>query len=246
MKYFDIANKYRGLKEISGKKHNPKIVKMYADVGFSGVKDDETAWCAAFVGSVLKEAGYPYKKSLAARSYLDYGQKVTEPQEGDIVIFWRGKKDSWQGHVGFVVTYDSKYVWCLGGNQKNSVNVQRFARDRVLGFRRPVPFTITEPTPKEVEKVVKKNSVKLSVGQQIRNFFVFLGASIAGLFSMDTLNILTDASTKLKGFLTDNMLVIGAAAVGIGWFVSKWYEWRTLDDYKEGRYTPSGMENKDA
>lgn len=246
MKYYEIAQKYKGLKEIAGKKHNPKIVKMYADVGFAGVKDDETAWCAAFVGSVLKEANYPYKKSLAARSYLDYGKKVAEPEEGDIVVFWRGSKDSWQGHVGFVVTYDTKNVWCLGGNQSNTVNVQKFSRNRVLGFRRPMPFTIVEPTPKQIEKVVKKNSLKLSVGQQIRNFFVFLGASIAGLFSMDTLNVAVEATTKLKGFLTDNMLVIGLGIVATGWFVSKMYEWRTMKDFREGRYKPSGMDNENA
>ena len=83
--------------------HNPKILQYFADVGHSEVKDDETAWCAAFVGAMLKRAGMPHTGKLNARSYLDWGDEVAleDAQEGDIVVFWRGTPDGWQGHVGF-------------------------------------------------------------------------------------------------------------------------------------------------
>lgn len=47
------AGEHIGLKEWPGMKHNPTVVAMFADVGHSWVTDDETSWCAAFVGSVL-------------------------------------------------------------------------------------------------------------------------------------------------------------------------------------------------
>ena len=37
--------------------NNPKVVAYFKDSGNPGVMDDETAWCAAFVGAMLKRAG---------------------------------------------------------------------------------------------------------------------------------------------------------------------------------------------
>ena len=42
------AYKHLGLTEIRDDANNPEIVAMFADVGHPRVKDDETAWCAAF------------------------------------------------------------------------------------------------------------------------------------------------------------------------------------------------------
>ena len=89
-----------GLKEVAGKKANPRIVEMFAEAGFPYIVDDETAWCAAAAGSWLASAGQPITKSLAARSYLDWG-KPSDGQRGDVVVFTRGS--GWQGHVAFVL-----------------------------------------------------------------------------------------------------------------------------------------------
>jgi len=118
--------------------HNPKVVRYFADVGHSWVKDDETAWCAAFVGAMLKRAGMPHTGKLNARSYLDWGEEVAldDAQEGDVVVFWRGTPDGWQGHVGFFVRRAGASIEVLGGNQANQVNVKRYPVDRLLGVRR--------------------------------------------------------------------------------------------------------------
>lgn len=136
-KWMPIAQSYQGEEEIRGPRDNPKIVEMFKDVGHGWVKDDETPWCAAFVGAVLEKAGYKGTGSLAARSYLNWGQKVSRPQYGDIVVFWRGKKSGWQGHVGFFIKETKSYIYVLGGNQANEVNVSRYSKSRLLGFRRP-------------------------------------------------------------------------------------------------------------
>ena len=238
MNWYDIAKSKLGIKEIAGSKHNPEIIKMYADSGNSWVKDDETAWCAAFVGSVLKEAGFPNTGKLNARSYLDYGKKITNPKEGAIAVLWRGKKNSWQGHVGFVSRWTDRYIWLVGGNQNNMVNEQRFPRDRVLGFRWPNEAKKIV----EVTKTVRKNSTKLSLLQQVRNFGAFVFTSIAGIFSLDTLGTANDIVTGFKGFLESNAIPLALAGVALFWFILKWVEFKSVEDYREGRYTPSKLQ----
>ena len=118
--------------------HNPKVVQYFADVGHSWVKDDETAWCAAFVGAMLKKAGLPHTGKLNARSYLDWGQPVDldDAQPGDVVVLWRGSPNAWTGHVAFLDRIEGGFWFLLGGNQSDQVNVAGYPRDRVLGVRR--------------------------------------------------------------------------------------------------------------
>ncbi|WP_062225650.1 TIGR02594 family protein [Aureimonas frigidaquae] len=94
-----------------------------------------TAWCAAFVNAALAANGLPGTGSLAARSFMNYGEATNDPRRGDIVVLSRGNNAA-QGHVGFFEGYDEKgNVRVLGGNQSNGVNTQTYDRDRVLGFR---------------------------------------------------------------------------------------------------------------
>lgn len=243
MNWYNIAKKKIGTKEIPGSKDNPEIVKMFADVGYPYIKDDETAWCAAFVGSVLKESGYPYMHKLNARSYLDYGKKITNPKEGAIAVLWRGKRDGWQGHVGFVSRWTDKYVWLVGGNQSNMVKEQRFSRNRVLAFRWPdeVKKVI------EVTKTVRKTSTKLSFLNKIRQVGAFVFTTIAGIFSLDTLVTANEIATQLRSFLQANTIPIVLGGIAIFYFILKWVEGKSVNDYINGRYIPSKMikENED-
>ena len=134
---FDIARSYIGTTEGPGPEDNPAIMAMYASVGHDWVEHDSVAWCAAFVGHCLEKAGLRSTRRLNARSYLDWGIPVdlAEAQEGDIVIFSRGSK-SWQGHVGFFVKTAGAMIEVLGGNQSDAVNIQRYAKSRLLGVRR--------------------------------------------------------------------------------------------------------------
>ena len=132
------AGEYIGLTEWPGAKHNPQVVEMFATVGHSWVEDDETAWCAAFVGAVLASLGLPHTGKLNARSYLAWGSEVQmqDARPGDMVILWRGSKASWQGHVAFLVRFEGDKVVLRGGNQGNAVTDQGYPRDRILGIRR--------------------------------------------------------------------------------------------------------------
>ena len=134
---FEIAQGYIGTTEGPGTEDNPAIMAMYASVGHDWVEHDSVAWCAAFVGHCLEKAGLRSTRRLNARSYLDWGIPVdlADAQESDIVVFSRGSK-SWQGHVGFFVKTAGAMIEVLGGNQSDAVNIQRYAKSRLLGVRR--------------------------------------------------------------------------------------------------------------
>ncbi|MFA5897923.1 MAG: TIGR02594 family protein [Hyphomicrobium sp.] len=131
------AFKLDGMRETVGTKNNPGVLQLFADAGFAGVKSDATAWCAAFVGAMLRRAGYKASGSLAARSYEGYGEEAIAPNRGDIAVFKRGNS-SWQGHVSFFLKIEGDYVWVFGGNQSDAVNASRYKRGSLLSIRRPV------------------------------------------------------------------------------------------------------------
>lgn len=137
--------------------HNPKVVKYFKDVGHAWVKDDETAWCAAFVGAMLKRSGLPHTGKLNARSYLNWGEPVAldDAQPGDVVVFSRGDRNGWQGHVAFFVRKEGSKIVVLGGNQKNQVNEKPYAATRLLGIRR---IASDAPKPKKQKQNITQST----------------------------------------------------------------------------------------
>jgi uncharacterized protein (TIGR02594 family) len=134
-----VAETYLGVSEIKGAKHNPDVVEMFALSGFSGIKDDETPWCAAFVGGVLHRVGLGRRDgiTLAARSFEKYGTGLSAPAYGAIGVKKRSGGASWQGHVGFVVGANATHVFLLGGNQGDKVSIASFRRSEFTAFRWP-------------------------------------------------------------------------------------------------------------
>jgi uncharacterized protein (TIGR02594 family) len=135
--WLDVARKHLGTREVKGGKHNPVILKWWAAIR-APFTDDETPWCAAFVGGVLEEAGIRSSRSAAARSYSKFGKELTVPAVGCIVVFWRGSPSGPFGHVGFLVGEDrAGNLMILGGNQADEVNIRAFPRSRVVAYRWP-------------------------------------------------------------------------------------------------------------
>ena len=135
-KVYDLARLEIGTYEWA-EGSNPRVDAYFDDVGYPSMTD-ETAWCAAFVGAMLKRCGLPHTGKLTARSYLDWGKPVdlAKAEPGDIVVLWRGSPTSWQGHVGFFDRQADGNVYLLGGNQRDMVNVSGYSIDRVLSVRR--------------------------------------------------------------------------------------------------------------
>lgn len=137
MNHLDIALSQYGIKEVSGSKDNPEIIKYFTELGFnSKMFKDETAWCSAVHNWIHKIAGLCYTGKLNARSWLDIGTEVFMPKMGDTVIFWRESREGWKGHVGIFISRIGDDIYTLGGNQSNQYNIKVYPSYRVLGYRR--------------------------------------------------------------------------------------------------------------
>lgn len=143
--WLDEARKHIGLTETKGGRHNPEIVQFWKDIKRGGIKDDETPWCAAFVGAMLERVDIRSSRFESAKSYLAWGQLLVEPVPGCIVVFTR----QGGGHVGFCVGRDKDgNLLVLGGNQGDAVNVKAFPLSRVSGYRWPKDYMVsTDPLP---------------------------------------------------------------------------------------------------
>lgn len=143
-KWLAKAREYLGLHEIKGAEHNSKILEMWKAIKRGGIKDDETPWCAAFVGACLEWVGVQSSRFEAAKSYLTWGVSLAHPEVGCIVVFTRDGG----GHVGFVVGKDEKgRLMVLGGNQGDTVSIKAFGFDRVSGYRWPAGEPLPEAAP---------------------------------------------------------------------------------------------------
>lgn len=142
-----IANRYKGLQEYPGAKHNETILNMFETAGHGWVQDDETPWCAAFVAQVLSEAGLQHTGKLNAKSYLTYGAEVplAYVMPGDVAVGTRGDPNGPYGHVAFVVRFERDQVLLRGGNQGNQVSDAWYDVDRIISYRRPSSMESTPP-----------------------------------------------------------------------------------------------------
>lgn len=176
--------------------HNPKVVAYFRDSGNAGVKDDETAWCAAFVGAMLRRAGISGTGKLNARSYLDWGIPVDrkDAQPGDVVIFKRGNS-SWQGHVAFFVKDRGKLIDVLGGNQSNAVNIKGYQAAALLGIRRASGAAASAKAP-AADPAVPEAIAKLGY-RTVKDFQRAYGLEVDGIVGPKTTAAM-NAAAKAK------------------------------------------------
>lgn len=139
MPWFDEANHLIGLKEVVGPGSNPQILDMAEELDIN-YGDDDIPWCGLFVahciGSTLAMEPLP-TNPLGARQWAKFGEDCS-PQLGAVLVFWRGSKNGWKGHVGFYAGEDSSAYHVLGGNQSNEVNIRRITKKRFLAARWPL------------------------------------------------------------------------------------------------------------
>jgi uncharacterized protein (TIGR02594 family) len=156
-----------GLKEYgrfegAGTSNNPVIVNWadevarlsrtnYTNWAADWYTKDSVPWCGLFAAiCAVRSAGanknrMPPNSYLAAASWASFGDPVQwRGREGlrlnnillgDIAVFTR----TGGNHVGIVigVTTDGKYLFVLGGNQDNGVNIKMMPITRLYSVRRP-------------------------------------------------------------------------------------------------------------
>ncbi len=134
-----MADPYAIASQLLGRGEVPDqaLIQDYLENGGVNLDPVETAWCAGFMNSTLAQAGQKGTGSNMARSFLDWGRPVSDPQKGDVAVFKRGDPNGPYGHVGLFDGYNPDgSIRVLGGNQGDKVSVASFSKDDLLGFRR--------------------------------------------------------------------------------------------------------------
>ena len=139
------ARKHIGEREIKGAKHSSWIVSLWKKIKRGGIKDDETPWCAAFVGACLEDVGIVSSRFESAKSYETWGVDLKAPTLGCIVVLTR----EGGGHVGFAVGHNGAgKLLILGGNQGDEVNIRAFGHDRTISAKYRWPTGVAVPNSK--------------------------------------------------------------------------------------------------
>lgn len=143
-----VASKEIGQREISGAKHNPRVLEYHATTTLKS-KTDEVPWCASFINWVLKQCGYKRTGTAWARDFTKWGIPLAAFVPGCIVVFSRGTG----GHVfiGESINTVKGTVRGLGGNQGQAVNYSNYLISNVLGFYWPTEY----PMPPGAKKKAK-------------------------------------------------------------------------------------------
>ena len=92
-------------------------------------------WCARFMNMVLERSGHKGTGSDMARSFANYGQRLSGPQVGAIAVMSRGRRG---GHVGIVSGIDAKgNPIVISGNHGRRVAESTYSRGRVYAYVMP-------------------------------------------------------------------------------------------------------------
>jgi uncharacterized protein (TIGR02594 family) len=131
-----VTSPYQIAQGWSGTREGDAKLNDFLYNGGRNLSAAERAWCSDFVKATAEKAGIKTNATGMARSWLNEGQPVTDPQTGDVVVLSRTNDPS-LGHVGF---YEGKNpdgsVRILSGNHANSVASASYPAERVLGYRR--------------------------------------------------------------------------------------------------------------
>lgn len=170
------AIKLHGTLETPGKGDNSIILGWADEVGAAPgatayarwaagwYNDDSTPWCGLFMAVCAVRSNTdnrperrPPEKYLSAVEWLKFGETVPRPELGDVLVFQRPGG----GHVAMYVGEDNTAYHCLGGNQADTVNVTRIAKERCIGRRR-VPYL---NKPANVRSILLASNGKLSTNE---------------------------------------------------------------------------------
>jgi uncharacterized protein (TIGR02594 family) len=139
MSLLSEALKEYGVEELTATgEHNPRILEYFKEATHEWVKDDELAWCSAFINAMALRNNLEMTFKLNARSWLEVGKEVEVPRPGDLVVFWRRGRNSPWGHVGIYINHDEDgiHINVLGGNQGNMVNISGYNKQRKIAYIR--------------------------------------------------------------------------------------------------------------
>jgi len=103
-------------------------IRRYISLARCGVEGDP--WCAIFANAALESSGIRGTRSPSSQSVRHDGHfaALTGPTLGAIAVFWRIAKSSGLGHVGFYCGERENFIWTLGGNEGDMVQIEFMAK----------------------------------------------------------------------------------------------------------------------
>jgi uncharacterized protein (TIGR02594 family) len=115
-----------GTKEDPG--NSGPAIRRYIDLASCGEEGDP--WCAIFANAALESTNYPGTRSPSSQSFrhdTDF-MPLEGPALGAIVVYWRVSPQSGLGHVGFYCGQRENFIWTLGGNEGDMVQIEMMAK----------------------------------------------------------------------------------------------------------------------
>jgi len=98
--WMGLAKAEIGTKTFPKVTSNPRIEKYHQWTNIQGYYD-KAAWCSSFLNWVLTKSGISGTNSALARSWLEWGLLLKEPQFDCIVVLEKENPNGCQGHVEF-------------------------------------------------------------------------------------------------------------------------------------------------
>ncbi|GAD00396.1 TIGR02594 family protein [Agarivorans albus] len=146
--WFQVALREEGVTEVGGAGNNPRILEYHASTTLdrASAKLDSTPWCSSFANWCMEQTGRLGTDSAWAKSWLNWGQEIDDPELGCIVVFSRVSQNVSGGHVGFFLNDLGSSVLVLGGNQGQKVSRSSYPKSgvkgsmhyKLLGYRMPL------------------------------------------------------------------------------------------------------------
>ena len=135
-----LAEMKRGVKEIAGSKHNPRIIEYHQATSLKS-KEDEVPWCAAFMSWLFVQCGIANPKSARAKDFSVHPTmlKLKRPIRGCVVVYTRVGG----GHVDLYISgYATGMIKGLGGNESNTIKDGPQSESSVVGYFWPRDFAL--------------------------------------------------------------------------------------------------------
>jgi uncharacterized protein (TIGR02594 family) len=133
----------KGVAELHDPEENPRIVEYLKTTKLDppeAAESDETDWCSAFVNWCFEQCGIKGTGRSNARSWLGFGDRITTPRKGCVVVFKRPPNPA-HGHVAFYIGEvpgnQGGSIAVLGGNQGDAVTIATQRKKMFLGYRWP-------------------------------------------------------------------------------------------------------------
>jgi uncharacterized protein (TIGR02594 family) len=107
-------------------------IQRYIDLSHCGAQGDP--WCAIFANAALEASHVTGTRSASSQSFRHSADFVALPGPalGAIAVFWRGTRESGLGHVGFYRGETVSYVYTLGGNEGDMVQIEALPKNSPL------------------------------------------------------------------------------------------------------------------